>query len=43
MNRVIYPASANSGLPHTLERLVFLGSEDFPFKGVLDKVRFSST
>ncbi|KAG5670312.1 hypothetical protein PVAND_000588 [Polypedilum vanderplanki] len=26
----------NSGLPHTLEHLVFLGSEDYPYKGVLD-------
>eukprot|EP00960_Hanusia_phi_P022133 655544-Hanusia_phi.AAC.3 len=28
----------DDGLPHTLEHLVFLGSENFPFKGVLDKV-----
>lgn len=26
----------DDGLPHTLEHLVFLGSEDIPFKGVLD-------
>ena len=25
----------DDGLPHTLEHLVFLGSEDFPFKVVL--------
>ncbi|ODN05099.1 hypothetical protein Ocin01_01597, partial [Orchesella cincta] len=25
------------GLPHTLEHLVFLGSEDFPYKGVLER------
>ncbi|XP_039278670.1 uncharacterized protein C05D11.1 [Nilaparvata lugens] len=24
------------GLPHTLEHLIFLGSEDYPYKGVLD-------
>ncbi|KAI9221340.1 Metalloenzyme, LuxS/M16 peptidase-like protein [Blastocladiella britannica] len=26
----------DKGLPHTLEHLIFLGSEDFPYKGVLD-------
>ncbi|XP_023020385.2 uncharacterized protein C05D11.1 isoform X1 [Leptinotarsa decemlineata] len=26
----------DDGLPHTLEHLIFLGSEDYPFKGVLD-------
>jgi len=26
----------DDGLPHTLEHLVFLGSEKFPYKGVLD-------
>ena len=26
----------NDGLPHTLEHLVFLGSEDYPYKEVLD-------
>lgn len=26
----------DDGLPHTLEHLVFLGSEDYPYKGVLD-------
>ena len=29
---------SDDGLPHTLEHLVFLGSEKFPYKGVLDKV-----
>lgn len=29
-------AHDDDGLPHTLEHLVFLGSEDYPFKGVLD-------
>ena len=29
---------ADDGLPHTLEHLVFLGSEDYPYKGVLDKL-----
>ena len=26
----------SDGLPHTLEHLVFLGSEDYPYKEVLD-------
>lgn len=26
----------DDGLPHTLEHLVFLGSEEYPYKGVLD-------
>lgn len=26
----------DDGLPHTLEHLVFMGSENYPFKGVLD-------
>lgn len=29
-------AHDNDGLPHTLEHLVFLGSEDYPYKGLLD-------
>jgi len=29
-------ALTNDGLPHTLEHLVFLGSEDYPYKEVLD-------
>ncbi|KAI9139952.1 Metalloenzyme, LuxS/M16 peptidase-like protein [Paraphysoderma sedebokerense] len=28
----------DKGLPHTLEHLVFLGSEDYPYKGVLDSL-----
>eukprot|EP00755_Sulcionema_specki_P007327 Sspe_Gene.37946::Locus_18309_Transcript_1_1_Confidence_1.000_Length_3201::g.37946::m.37946 len=28
----------DDGCPHTLEHLVFLGSEDYPHKGILDKV-----
>lgn len=28
---------SDDGLPHTLEHLVFLGSENYPYKGVLDK------
>ena len=28
----------DDGLPHTLEHLVFLGSELYPYKGVLDLV-----
>ena len=31
-------SKADDGLPHTLEHLIFLGSADFPFKGVLDKL-----
>jgi Zn-dependent M16 (insulinase) family peptidase len=26
----------NDGLPHTLEHLIFLGSEDYPYKEILD-------
>lgn len=26
----------DDGLPHTLEHLIFLGSEDYPYKGILD-------
>ncbi|EEB10863.1 conserved hypothetical protein [Pediculus humanus corporis] len=26
----------DDGLPHTLEHMIFLGSEDYPYKGVLD-------
>jgi Zn-dependent M16 (insulinase) family peptidase len=29
-------ASDDDGLPHTLEHMIFLGSEDYPFAGVLD-------
>ena len=28
--------SSHDGLPHTLEHLIFLGSEKYPYKGVLD-------
>ncbi|PLW42340.1 hypothetical protein PCANC_10506 [Puccinia coronata f. sp. avenae] len=28
----------DSGVPHTLEHLIFLGSEKFPFKGILDSL-----
>jgi Zn-dependent M16 (insulinase) family peptidase len=31
-------ANDDDGLPHTLEHLIFLGSEKYPFKGVLDLV-----
>ena len=31
-------AHRDDGLPHTLEHLIFLGSEKYPFKGVLDKL-----
>jgi len=29
-------AHDNDGLPHTLEHLIFMGSEDYPYKEVLD-------
>lgn len=29
-------APDDDGLPHTLEHLIFLGSEQYPYKGVLD-------
>jgi hypothetical protein len=29
-------ADDDDGLPHTLEHLIFLGSEEYPYKGVLD-------
>lgn len=38
-NLFIYEATEafdDDGIPHTLEHLIFLGSEDYPFKGVLD-------
>lgn len=28
----------DDGCPHTLEHLIFLGSEDYPYKGVLDRL-----
>eukprot|EP01047_Picozoa_sp_COSAG01_P045633 COSAG01_NODE_4221_length_5227_cov_3.990445_1_plen_241_part_00 len=31
-------AHRDDGLPHTLEHLIFLGSEQYPYKGVLDKL-----
>lgn len=31
-------AHDDDGLPHTLEHLIFLGSEKYPFKGVLDLI-----
>lgn len=35
---IILPTEAHDdlGIPHTLEHLCFLGSEDYPYKGVLD-------
>jgi Zn-dependent M16 (insulinase) family peptidase len=29
-------AHDDDGCPHTLEHLVFMGSDDYPYKGVLD-------
>ena len=29
-------ASDDDGLPHTLEHMIFLGSEEYPYSGVLD-------
>ena len=31
-------AHDDDGLPHTLEHLIFLGSEKYPFKGVLANI-----
>lgn len=31
-------AKPDDGLPHTLEHLIFLGSEKYPYKGILDKL-----
>jgi Zn-dependent M16 (insulinase) family peptidase len=31
-------ARPDDGLPHTLEHLVFMGSEQYPFKGVIDQL-----
>lgn len=31
-------AHDDEGIPHTLEHLVFVGSQSYPFKGVLDLV-----
>lgn len=31
-------AHDDDGLPHTLEHLIFLGSENYPYKGVLDLI-----
>ena len=31
-------AHDDDGIPHTLEHLCFMGSDDYPFKGVLDLV-----
>ena len=28
----------HQGEPHTLEHLIFLGSEEYPYKGVLDQI-----
>ncbi|KAG2392148.1 hypothetical protein C9374_012400 [Naegleria lovaniensis] len=30
--------SDHDGIPHVLEHMVFMGSQDYPFKGLLDKV-----
>ncbi|CEO99316.1 unnamed protein product (mitochondrion) [Plasmodiophora brassicae] len=31
-------SNCDDGCPHTLEHLIFLGSEDYPYKGVLDEL-----
>ncbi len=31
-------AHDDDGLPHTLEHLVFMGSDSYPYKGILDMV-----
>ncbi|XP_011145031.2 uncharacterized protein C05D11.1 [Harpegnathos saltator] len=33
---LVTEALDDDGIPHTLEHLIFLGSEDYPYKGVLD-------
>lgn len=33
---LVTEAFDDDGLPHTLEHLIFLGSEEYPYKGVLD-------
>lgn len=30
--------NVDDGLPHTLEHLVFMGSKNYPYKGVLDVI-----
>lgn len=35
---LVTEAFDDDGLPHTLEHLIFLGSELFPYKGVLDSL-----
>ena len=34
ISMIDHPAQDHDGLPHTLEHLVFLGSEDYPYKEV---------
>ena len=34
-------ASNDDGCPHTLEHLVFMGADEFPYKGVLDHIEKS--
>ena len=29
-------AQDHDGLPHTLEHMIFLGSDEYPYKGILD-------
>lgn len=38
MKKILAATEAHNddGLPHTLEHLVFMGSEEYPYKGVLD-------
>lgn len=35
---LVTEAQASEGLPHTLEHLVFMGSQRYPYKGVLDVI-----
>lgn len=30
--------TSDDGLPHTLEHLVFMGSKNYPYKGILDVI-----
>lgn len=34
----VFQIRSDDGLPHTLEHLIFLGSESYPYKGILDDI-----
>lgn len=35
---LVTETTSDDGLPHTLEHLVFMGSKNYPYKGVLDVI-----